>query len=639
MQAVFTSYASTIIATDSNALSMESDTTQYNISTYTVGGAFASAVHWLWALILSLCGISVSNTSDIDSIASEISTWAQGAGKPNIYAQLIVSITKASWGATVDNLKDMVAMVKTWLKEKSDGYGTDTGIKEIVYSPTGRNFTDSYSYEISYTPSYSADSYFNTATWHTTRTYYLCDYFLDLSDKNRRIAFYYDSLNSYRVCEYNLLDKSFHSDSDKFTAVEYIRDDSHVYYFAQETPMSFYRFDTDNENECLSAVPVPVYSSSGAAKSYCETGVIGKTLNNYVADNERKIPVISNPTVQQKDLDTAGTLTIPADADTASGVYEQVGQAADIDALTKALAAYVALTYKSQQDTTDNVNTITKILTLINEKISEWDIDIWKDSLSSVLNSLGIDALSNSLDNISHWSIDTWINGATKTITDALSNLGINDLTGKLDSILSWDFADWTTSLSDVLKKIFDTPLDIITVKISNLAGDIAKALNLSALIDGIKEKIISGINALENIYDYLISLSLSGLLVEIINLIKAIPKTIVDELNQNPSNKGDENDKSFHNFIDFIVCLVYIILLLIMIFANCIRLIISIFSIPASSSLFNDDVLKGLQYTKDLMIPKFNISLYSLLTGIAFFLCVMSIIGLLKKRIDKLRE
>lgn len=671
-QTIFTSYASSVVpvATDSNAMDIDiyDSDAENNISTLSMTGGAMTAVQWLWALILSICGVSVTDTSAIDNLAADITSWASQAGKPNIYAQLIGEILSASWGATVSHLKDMVSMVKDYFRTKT-GYGTSSGINgnkitaEIIPDDIFK-WSYSYCYRKGISPSdygLNPDNYLcsGSGLYYNESGTKRYDYFFpDGYDRdNYKIIGGCGSSYSVRYCFYDVvndvIDTSIKLDALLFdiqngvTLVSKIPVDYMTDRYTIDVP------EIDKLTHDYFAYPFPVLTNNQSAENMLKwvhqpnlystvnwadrIGTDGSIWNGVAS--KVNIPINSVPSVQQKELDTAGSLTIPADTESAQAVINNANQAIDVDAIIEALKEYVDITYKVQGDITDNTNVISQILSSINEKISHWNIDNWSNSLKSVLNSLGIDVLSNTLNNIAHWDIDSWINNATNIITNSLNNLGINDLTGKLDSILSWDFADWSISLPESLKKVIDTPLEIITVKISNLANDIVNALNLSSLIDGIKEKILDGTTVLENIYDYLASLSIGGLLSEVIQLIKAIPKSIVDEINLNSTDKGDENDKSFRNFIDFMICLVYIILLLIMIFANCIRLIIAIFNIPATSLLFNDDVIKGLQYTKDLIIPKLNISLYSLLISIAFFLCVMSIIGVLKKRIDKLHE
>ena len=264
MQTVFTSYASSIISTNSNAASMEFDSTEYSISTYSAGGAFASAVHWLWALILSLCGISVSNTSDIDSIASEISTWAQGVGKPNIYAQLLTSIGKAAWGTTVDNLKDMVAMVKAWLKEK-DGYGTDAGIENIVVF-NKVNILDSYSalYNYDYATDIMIPStaiYFNSHRYWQGGTGYWAEADFFYNSSIHKVAAYVDGL-LIRPYYYNTETCKVASSRDIIYII--FRDKAYYETYADW----FLRCEEENLESFIQSCPFPVYENKAQVDSY-----------------------------------------------------------------------------------------------------------------------------------------------------------------------------------------------------------------------------------------------------------------------------------------------------------------------------------------------------------------------------------
>lgn len=122
---------------------------------------------------------------------------------------------------------------------------------------------------------------------------------------------------------------------------------------------------------------------------------------------------------------------------------------------------------------------------------------------------------------------------------------------------------------------------------------------------------------------------------------IKNLPQGIKDKIPTIPPNVNDtkDGDSSYDGYVKFILALVYIPLILIVIFFNCLRLILAIFHIPASSNLFNDDFIKGIQFTKELQLPLLGISLYALLIGLVEFLCAMAIIRLLKRAVNNLDE
>lgn len=254
------------------------------------------------------------------------------------------------------------------------------------------------------------------------------------------------------------------------------------------------------------------------------------------------------------------------------------------------------------------------------------------------------------------------------------NNIDINDELPSDPSISPkpTDDVDNSNTITISLKEIIDSQKQILDLLISFVSDYINSTESLLNYINLIPENIVSKL-ALSDLLDHLLndlSILINNIPIQIIDLLNLDELAVDINLNMNKINEKlseatetikslpdnfknnippvigtdegfdyDNDDKSFQQFTNFVICIIFIILLLILIFANCVRLIVTIFNIPASNNLFNADVLKGLDFTKKLIIPNLNVSLYSLLVGIAFFLCIMSIIGLLKKRIDKLHE
>ena len=84
---------------------------------------------------------------------------------------------------------------------------------------------------------------------------------------------------------------------------------------------------------------------------------------------------------------------------------------------------------------------------------------------------------------------------------------------------------------------------------------------------------------------------------------------------------------------------LILIIIALLILFMNCLILILRLYQIPASTVLFNDNVLKGLEFLKSINIPfpgTTGIGLFELLMSCAYFVLFASVIATLRKRIDK---
>ena len=71
--------------------------------------------------------------------------------------------------------------------------------------------------------------------------------------------------------------------------------------------------------------------------------------------------------------------------------------------------------------------------------------------------------------------------------------------------------------------------------------------------------------------------------------------------------------------------------------FINCLRFIVLVFNIPASSVLIHEDMLRGIEYMKNLQLPVFGVSLYTLLLSCAYFVIFMTVIAAIRRKIDKM--
>lgn len=429
--------------------------------------------------------------------------------------------------------------------------------------------------------------------------------------------------------------------------------------------------------------PIPIFGSEDEMYAYTSGGhadaVNGKDKSGLKAK-------AVNPALQKTSIGALKGLTLPSDENTAKKNLESVNMGTDIDTIIKALTAAGLVIDKSidipdESETTDETTTPDKddtgstsvsLKTIINkieqiiQVLSEWNFADWSKTLDNVLinamTTLGLDSISRALDDIGKWNFADWPLQLSDTLNNTMKSLGLDSVSHVLENIGKWDFADWPLQLSIVFENTMKSlGLDSISHTLENIGKwDFADwPLILS---DSVKEAINSLelgniISVLENILSNIISIpesiarslsdvlgladgfSLSSALDRVIELIISLPKSISEELTVEAEKSMENREDDFIYFFKFIIALVLIIVLLIIIFINCLRLIMSIFNIPASTVLFNDYVLKGLQFTKDLQLPIMGVSLYSLLTGLGFFICIISIIGLLRRKADKLHE
>ena len=82
-----------------------------------------------------------------------------------------------------------------------------------------------------------------------------------------------------------------------------------------------------------------------------------------------------------------------------------------------------------------------------------------------------------------------------------------------------------------------------------------------------------------------------------------------------------------------------FIIIMLLILFINCLRFIVLVFNIPAFGGLLDENILRGINYLKEVNLPLLgdNLSLYNLLLSCAYFVIFLSVIAVIRKKIDKI--
>lgn len=165
--------------------------------------------------------------------------------------------------------------------------------------------------------------------------------------------------------------------------------------------------------------------------------------------------------------------------------------------------------------------------------------------------------------------------------------------------------------------------------------------------------------NILSDTFGLVNGFSLPGVLSSIEAALGALPEALTDPLkaiqkaveetpqkladilkptDETPEEKDDGNGL-LKNIFDILMLLILIIIALLILFMNCLILILRLYQIPASTVLFNDNVLKGLEFLKSINIPfpgTTGIGLFELLMSCAYFVLFASVIATLRKRIDK---
>ena len=241
------------------------------------------------------------------------------------------------------------------------------------------------------------------------------------------------------------------------------------------------------------------------------------------------------------------------------------------------------------------------------------------------------DAVVNIADKLKTWNIDNYGEEFIKALETAMAALGLGSLSGSLGAL-----KDLTgTKLDDVLAKLQEIAASLSGLKLG---------IDLDSLSETLKELLTalglgSLLGAVTNIGSMLETFSFADLL----NLVKALPASIVAAITEalpnwkTPEIEENENDSGFHNFLNLFMIGLLIIILLMILFINCLRFIVLVFNVPASSALIHADMLKGIEYMKNLQIPVFGVSLYALLLSCAYFVIFMTVIAAIRRKIDKM--
>lgn len=115
--------------------------------------------------------------------------------------------------------------------------------------------------------------------------------------------------------------------------------------------------------------------------------------------------------------------------------------------------------------------------------------------------------------------------------------------------------------------------------------------------------------------------------------------KDIIDGNKTQNDNNETKNDSGFTNFLNLFMIVLFIIVMLLILFINCLRFIVLVFNIPAFDGLLDENILRGINYLKEVNLPLLgdNLSLYNLLLSCAYFVIFLSVIAVIRKKIDKI--
>lgn len=318
------------------------------------------------------------------------------------------------------------------------------------------------------------------------------------------------------------------------------------------------------------------------------------------------------------------TITLTSILTNLSNLFDWIKANLTASAFATAVVSALGLTALFQTITTPLSSLLNYAISISGKvaDIASWDINAWIGALAAPLSHL-LD-IDNLVSDIANWDIDALINAVPKF-------LSIDTTLSALAKVIgTWNFADWPMSMAQTLRDVLTHPLSAL----QTATDAIAKALDNVVTWD-----LKTALKALENAITGALTgaLAVAGItsIIDILTNIKDIALEAVGSSDDNSSDSNTDND--FFNFAKLLYILIAIIILLIILFLNCLRFIILIFSIPASTAFLNEDILKGIEYVKNLQVEKFNLSLYDIIVGVVYFLLFLAIIKAIRNKIDKI--
>lgn len=319
------------------------------------------------------------------------------------------------------------------------------------------------------------------------------------------------------------------------------------------------------------------------------------------------------------------TVTLTSILTKLSSLFDWVQNNLSPLAFATAVVSALGLTALFQTITTPLSSVLSHVSSIAGKvaNIADWDINAWIGALAAPLaHLLDIDDM---VSDIANWDIDALINAVPKflNIDKTLSDIAL--------SIAKWNFADWPVAMSQALRDVITNPMTAL----QTATDAIAKALDNVASWD-----VRTTLKALENAVTGALSgaLTVAGI-ASLIEILTSIKDLIIEAIKPNAiDDTMDSNtDPSFFDLAKLLYILLAIIILLIILFLNCLRFIILIFSIPASTAFLNENIIMGIEFIKNLQVEKFNLSLYDLIVSVVYLLLFLAIIKAIRNKIDRI--
>lgn len=240
--------------------------------------------------------------------------------------------------------------------------------------------------------------------------------------------------------------------------------------------------------------------------------------------------------------------------------------------------------------------------------------------------------------------------GLASTITDMARTIEL--LPNKLVLGFASTFSDLGTlvgslpnAIADLMPGVLQSSLPDILANTFGLVNGFsfpAALSSIEAAIGALPAALTNPLAAIQSAIDTLAD-ALTAPLAEIQKDLANLPDKLADKLKEDktPEEPPETDDGSglFQNILDILMLLILIIIALLILFLNCLILIFNLYQIPASTALFNENVLKGLEFLKSIKIPfpgTVGIGLFDLLLACVYFVLFTSLIATLRKKIEK---
>lgn len=269
---------------------------------------------------------------------------------------------------------------------------------------------------------------------------------------------------------------------------------------------------------------------------------------------------------------------------------------------------------------------------------------IWANPLSlmdSLISKLGLPTLTDGIKSAIN-NLPKLINGELRlpelfgNVTDAIFSLP-QQVADAISKALNLDGALSKLGLSD----LFDNMIELLPDKL-------VEGFALPDLFSGLGTVVGRLPQAVAELFGMSNEFSLRDFLEDLKYSFSTMPQAFAEKFkplfdkSSSDSSESEKDDGSggFKNILDFLILLIAIIIMLLILFINCLKFIVFIFNIPASTALFNEHILSGIDYLKTIQMPfssTGNLSLYEFLMACAYFVIFFSIIAALRKKIDKL--